>query len=115
MTSIDAIIANHLKMLFGDVTNETFNKLHSRNGFSDEHVILMAIIVESDSIIFFIIGINTGSSNDRTPEISADILKDLVRITLAGFEVNIEPIFRTTVYLRFDLFEFRRKFCLKKI
>lgn len=115
MASIDTIVANHLKMLFRDVADKTFNKVYGRDGFRDELIILVTIIVEGNGVILFVIGINTGSSDDRSPEISADVFENLVRITFARFQVNIEPIFRMLVDLCLDSFEFWRKFLLKKI
>ena len=115
MAGIDAIVANHLKMFFRDMTNETLNKIHGRNSFGDEFVIFMAVVVEGDSIIHYVIGVNTGSSDDRTPEISANVFKNLVGITFVRFQINIEPIFRTYVDLGFNFFELWRKFLLEKI
>ena len=102
-------------MLFRDVADKTFNKVYGRDGFRDELIILVTIIVEGNGVILFVIGINTGSSDDRSPEISADVFENLVRIIFARFQVNIEPIFRMLVDLCLDSFELWRKFLLKKI
>lgn len=113
--SIDAIIADHFEMFFQNVPNKSLNELHSRNGFSDELVIFMTIVVEGDSIILFVVGINTRSGDGRTAEISADVFKNLTRITFAWFQVNIEPILGALVNFRFEFFKLRWKLLLKEI
>ena len=85
MTSIYAEIPDHLKMLFRDVTNEAFDEVHGGNGFGDKLVILVTSVVEGAGIIHLVVGINTGSSNDRAPKISADVFQNLMRVTFSWF------------------------------
>ena len=115
VASIDTVIADHFEMLFRNVSDKPLNEFHSRNGFRDEHVIFMTIVVEGDSIILFVVGINTRSGDDRPSEISADVFEDLMRITFVWFEVNIESVFGMLVNFCFDLFKFRGQLVLKEI
>lgn len=97
------------------MSDKPLNEVHSRNGFGDELIIIMTIVVKGDSIILFVIGVNARSGNDRPSEISADVIKNLVRITFAGFQVNIEPIFGMLVYFCFDPLKFRGQLLLKEV
>ena len=51
----------------------------------------MPVVMKSDQIT--IIFVNTGSGNDRTTKISADVFCDNSGITFIGFGVNIETMF----------------------
>ena len=54
VAGIDAVVANHFVMLFGDVPDEPLYEFHHRDCFFDVLVIFMAVVVERDkvSIIF---------------------------------------------------------------
>lgn len=45
---IDAIVTNHFKVLVGNMDNEFFNKVDSGKRYSNEFVVLMLIIMESN-------------------------------------------------------------------
>lgn len=51
----------------------------------------MPVVMKSDQIT--IIFVNTGSGNDRTTKISADVFCDNSGITFIGFGVNIKTMF----------------------
>lgn len=51
----------------------------------------MPVVMKSDQIT--IIFVNTGSGNDRTSKISADVFCDNSGITFIGFGVNIKTMF----------------------
>ena len=57
MSAIYTIIAYHLEVFFGDVLNKTLDEFNGWYGLSYKNLIFMAIVVESDSILVFIIGI----------------------------------------------------------
>ena len=57
MFGINSIIANHFEMFFGYMDDKLFDKFNSRNGFGNELVIFMTIVVKGD--IFTIIIINS--------------------------------------------------------
>lgn len=77
MTGIDAIITNHLEMMFRDVADQAADKVHSGDGFDDQFIILMAVVMEGNSIIGLVICVDSGSSNDRAAKVSADVFQDL--------------------------------------
>ena len=87
---IDTIIAKHLKVFFRDMYNEPFNKIEGRNTFFDGFVIFVSGVMESD--IITIVFINAGSSNNRTPQVSADIFDGNVRGTEIGLGPDIESV-----------------------
>ena len=45
---IDAVIANHFKVLVRDMDNEFFNEVESGKRFGNEFVVLMPIVMESN-------------------------------------------------------------------
>jgi len=87
---INPIIADHFKMLAGNMADEPLDQVHGRNGFVDQEAILMAVVMKSDRLT--IIGVNPGSGNDRTTEVTADIVGNLMGITDIGFGIDIKPL-----------------------
>ena len=71
MTCIKAAITNHFEIFFGNMSNQTFNEINSRNGFNDEFVIFMAVVMKGNRVA--IIVINARGSDDRATEIATDI------------------------------------------
>ena len=59
MTTIHAIITYHLKVFFWYVLYKTFDEFHGRYGLGDKDFVLMSVVVESDSIMLFIIRVNS--------------------------------------------------------
>ena len=52
---VNAIITDHLEMLFRDMLDEALNEFHNGNGFFYVFVIFMAVVVESDRIPIILI------------------------------------------------------------
>ena len=71
MSGIKSVIAYHLKVLFRDMTNQTFNEIQNGNGFDDKFTILVAIIMKSNHIAS--IAVNTRGSNDGTSEVASEV------------------------------------------
>ena len=115
VTSIETVVSNHLEMFFGDVSDQSFDEIHGRNGFVDKTVIFVSVVMEGDGISNFVIGINTGSSNDGAPKISTDVFENSGRAAFAAFGIDIETVFGIAVNSSFETFEFRRKPFLKQI
>lgn len=115
VTSIEPVVSNHLEMFFGDVTDQSFDEIHGRNGFVDKTVILVSVVMEGDGISNFVIGINTGSSNDGATKISADVFENSGRTAFGAFGVDIETVFCVAVNSCFETFEIRRKPFLKQL
>lgn len=105
MPCIQAAVADHLKVLLRDVTNEPFYEINGRDSFLYVFVIFMTIVMEGDRIT--VIVINSGSSNNGTAKITADIFDNCSRVTKHWFGINIEPLFMVAVTFGFDLFKRR--------
>lgn len=87
---IKAIVADHFKVLVGDMADQAFNKRQSGKCFVNKDIVFVAIVMKSDRSA--IVGINTGSSNDWTAKIAADILSNLIGITDIIFSINVKTI-----------------------
>ena len=77
MFGINSIIANHFEMFFGYMDDKLFDKFNSRNGFGNELVIFMTIVVKGD--IFTVIIIDARVSNNRPSKISANVFNSDIR------------------------------------
>ena len=64
---INAVVADHFKMLVRDMQDQAFDKVNGGDAFCDRFMLLMALIMESHKIP--VIGINSGSGNDRSSEV----------------------------------------------
>lgn len=100
---INAIITNHFKIRFRDMTNQSFYELQCRNGFGNKLVIFMPVVVEGDRIA--IVFINTGGCNGRASKVSANVLGYDGRIAEVWLCIDIETVFLIAVYRSFDFFE----------
>lgn len=115
MARIEAVITDHFEVLFWDVADELFDKVHGRNGFVDKDIVLVSIVMEGNGVCSLIVGIDARSSNHRAAEIAADIIQDSGGIALAAFCINVETVFCVAVNEGFQPFEFRRKLFLEEI
>lgn len=103
MSGIKPIVTGHLEILFRDMLDEQADKVDGRKSSSDEGVILMFIIMEGH--IFTVIGINSGESDNRASQITADIINNGFWVAEIRFGIDIEAIFILTVDFRLGLFE----------
>lgn len=115
VTSIETVVSNHLEMFFGDVSDQSFDEIHGRNGFVDKTAIFVSVVMEGDGICNFVIGINAGSSNDWATKISADVFENSRRTALTAFGMDVETVFGVSVNGGLNTFEFRREVFLKQI
>lgn len=74
VSGIQAIVADHFEILFRDMLHEELDEIYGGDGLFDIYVILMAVVVKSNGISRFIISVDPFCGNDRTAEISTDIL-----------------------------------------
>lgn len=111
-TGIETVIANHFEMLVRDMNNEPLYEVKDRNFFNNEAVVAMPVVMESNRRT--IVRINTRSGNNRTPQISGDVLCDDGRITVSRFSVNIETLGMLIVHFSAGCFERRPQFGAKK-
>lgn len=88
---IKTAIADHFKVFFRDMTDQSFYEVYCRDGFFYAFVIFMTIVMKSNH--FSVIAVDPGGSDDRTTEISADIFSNCLWITFVWLCVNIETIF----------------------
>ena len=102
---INAAIADHLKMFFRDMADQTLYKLHDRDGLFHICIILMAVVMEGNEVT--IIFVNAGSCDHRTAKIAADILDNSFRVTVIGFGIDIEAVFMLAVAA--GLYFFKRR------
>lgn len=105
MLGIDAVITKHFEMLFGDVDNKSLNEIESRNRFNNGFVIFVPCVMKG--YIFAIIVINTGSGNNGSFELSADIFNGDVRSTKIRLCTNIKTISMFGIHFVFNTTEGR--------
>lgn len=115
VASIDAVITDHLEMFFGDVADQSLDKVHGRNGFIDKTIILVPVVMKGNGVSNLVVGINTGSSNNGATEITTDVFKDGGRGAFTGFGIDIETVFCVSVNGGLYPFKFRRKLFLEQI
>ena len=74
---INAVVADHFKVPVRDMYDQPFDKVNGRDAFCDCFMVLMALIMERHEIT--VIGINPGSSNNRSPKVSDDVFNGDIR------------------------------------
>ena len=100
-------------MLVRDVDNEPLNKFNGRNGFNNEFVIFMSVVMEGNMGAG--IRIDTGSSNDGSAEIATNVFRDDRRVAVVGFSIDIEAFTMIPINGRFDFLEGRTEFVMETI
>ena len=100
-------------MLVRDVDNEPLNKFNGRNGFNNEFVIFMSVVMEGNMGAG--IRIDTGSSNDGSAEIATNVFRDDRRVAVVGFSVDIEAFTMIPINGRFDFLAGRTEFVMETI
>lgn len=87
---INAIVAEHFKMLLWDMYINPFDKIRGRGAFGYGFVVFLACVMEGDKIS--IIVINSRSGNHRSAKIAADVFDCDIGSAQIGFGPNIEAI-----------------------
>ena len=111
MSGVNSIIANHFKLCFRNVLNKSGNKIKSRDFFNNVFVIFVSVVMKSHGIS--VIGIDSGSSNNRTSQVASNVFSNCFRITKIWFCMNIETVFTMIVNQRFHTFKRIAKFAMK--
>ena len=111
MSGVNSIIANHFKLRFRNVLNKSGNKIKSRDFFNNIFVIFVSVVMKSHSIS--VIGIDSGSSNNRMSQVAPNVFRNCFRITKIWFCVNIETVFTMLVNKRFHTFKRIAEFAVK--
>ena len=110
---VDAVVTNHFEMFIRDMNDEAFNKVNSRNGFNDEFVILVPVVMEGNMRAG--VRIYTGRSNNRSAEVTTNILRNDRRIAAIGFCVNVETIAMVFIDGRFNFLKGGAKYVKEAI
>lgn len=64
VSGINAVVANHLKMLFGDMTDKPLDEMHSRNCLVNQLVVFVSVVMEGNKLT--VIGVDSRGSNNRS-------------------------------------------------
>ena len=91
MSGINSIITDHFKMFFRDVLSKPWHEIKNRDGFDDQFLVFMAIVMEGNELA--VIFVNSRCGYNRATEIAADIFDYGFRITFIRFGINIEAMF----------------------
>lgn len=103
VTGVETIVTQHFEMLFRDMNNQPFYKVKGRNTFRNILIVFMSCVVKGNVIA--IIFVNTGSGNNRTTEISADIFNSDIGSTEIWFGSDIKAVGMESVHPVFDFAE----------
>ena len=110
---IDTVVTDHFEMFVRDMYNEPFNKFNGRNGFDNEFVIFVPVVMKGNMGAG--IRIDTGSGNDGPAEIATNVFRDDRRIAGVGFGVDIETVAMILIDRRFNFLEGGTKFVMEAI
>ena len=78
ISPIKAVKTDHIKAFGRDMDDEFFDEILSRDGFVDELVILVAIVVESD--VLAVIIVDTRHTDNGTTEVTPNVFDNVFRI-----------------------------------
>lgn len=104
---IETAIADHFKVFFRDMADQSFDEIDSGNRFFYVFIIFMTVVMKSDRMS--VIAVNPRGGDNWTAKITADIFYDSCRITKVWFCIDIKALFMLCVALRFDFFKRRGK------
>lgn len=91
MPGIKAAIPDHFIMLFWDMPYKTLYEFHNRDGFLHIQFIFVSVVMEGDKVA--VIAVNSGSSDDGTAKITANVFYGCFRGAFVGLGIYVEPIF----------------------
>ena len=90
------------------MTDKTLDEIQDRQGFFHILFILVAVIVESNSLS--IIPIDPGCGYDGSAKIAPNVFRNYFRVAEIGFGIDIETVFVLAVAFRFYFFKGRTYF-----
>ena len=108
VTGVDAIIADHFKVVFWDVLDEHFYKVHYGYRSGNKDVIFVPVVVKGNCIA--IIVINAGSCNHRSAKVTSDVFYGILRRKISRLCINIKAVLMFFVNGRFYGLERRAEF-----
>ena len=77
MTGIKSSVSDHFVMLFRDMADESLYEIDCRYCLNDIFIIFVPVIVKRD--VFTVIAVDSGSRDDGTSKISADVFNNCFR------------------------------------
>lgn len=95
VSGIDPIITDYFEMFFRDMLGEPCHEIKNRNGFGDQFLVFMTIVMKSNK--FAIIRVNAGSSNDRSAKITTNVFHYMRRNAFIVHDPNVKTIFMFSV------------------
>ncbi len=105
---INAAIADHFVMLFGDMLDETLYELHNRKGLFHIDVIFVAVVMEGDKVT--IVVVNPGRGDDGPAQIASNVFYGGFGVAFIRLGIDIETVFVFPVTAGLHLFEGRADF-----
>lgn len=110
---VDTVVTDHFEMFVGDMDNKSLNKFNSGNGFNNELVIFVPVVMEGNMRTG--VRIDTGSSNNRSAEVTTNVLRNDRRIAVIGLGVNIESLTVIPIDVSFNFLEGRTELVIEAI
>ena len=95
MSCIESAIADHFKVFFRDMADQTFDEIHSRDGFLHIFFIFVTVVVESNHTA--IVAVDSGGGNGWPARITFDIFDCCFGVTQIGFILIKKNIRETTL------------------
>ena len=78
-------------MLFRDMLGEPCHEIKNGDGFLNQFAVFMAVVMKRNK--FAVIGVNAGSCDHRTSEITANVFDHMRRAAVIRHGANIKTIF----------------------
>ena len=103
MLGVDTVVTQHFKMFFRDMDNKPFDEIEGRDALFDGLIIFVPGVMERD--IFHVVFINTGSGDNRTSQIPADVFNGDIRSTKVRFSPDIKTGCMIFIDIIFDFSE----------
>ena len=100
---IKPVVARHFKIPFRDMLDQELYEVNNRDSLLYKGIVLMPVVVESD--IIPVIGVDTGKSNDRAPQVAADIFNDGIGVRKGRLCIDIKAVLIFAVDKCLGLFE----------
>lgn len=110
---VDTVVTDHFEMFVGDMDNKSLNKFNSGNGFNNEFVILMPVVMEGNMRAG--IRIDTGSGDNWSAKIAPNVFGDNRGVAVVGLGVNIESFAMILIDSRFNFVEGRTKCVMETV
>ncbi len=109
VAGINTTIADHFVMLFRDMPDKTFYKIHNRDGFFHVFVIFVTIVMEGNKVT--VIVVDSGRGNDRAAKVTPNVFYSCFRVAFVWFCIDIKAFFVVTVAGSLRFFKRRIKLC----